>query len=118
MPATCVCDLHQLMRGEGHDSTCPEKMGPRSSGDSPREPDRFDDYLTEQIFSPLWPPELGPSESGVVSPAQEREELIAALTHYYKQVQRIAEDPWLEAPRFLMRLNPTDWYMIYGSGKK
>ena len=23
--ATCQCDLHQLWRGDGHDSDCPEK---------------------------------------------------------------------------------------------
>ena len=29
MPATCVCDLHQLMRGEGHDTFCPENPAPK-----------------------------------------------------------------------------------------
>ena len=28
MAATCVCNLHQLMRGEGHDMGCPEGPAP------------------------------------------------------------------------------------------
>ena len=34
MSTTCVCDLHQLMRGEGHDTFCPENPAPRLVDDS------------------------------------------------------------------------------------
>ena len=34
MAATCVCNLHQLMRGEGHDTFCPENSAPGLVDDS------------------------------------------------------------------------------------